>query len=130
METSVSKIYTLSHPLNTTKHSLSEFKPSSNASKPSAWIDTDPACGQGATNDVDDCWALMMALRSPELALRGISTTFGNTKGDTALQVAHQAIGHMGGAAQTPIYEGSHDRGSPSNKGNDYAIGFRHISIG
>lgn len=92
MGASGSKVYTLSHPLNTTKHSLSEFKPSWNASKLSTWIDTDPACGQGATNDVDDCWALMMALRSPECALRGISTTFSNTKGDTALQVARQAI--------------------------------------
>ena len=110
------KIYSLSHPLNITKHSLEEFKPRSNASKLPIWIDTDPACGQSATNDVDDCWALMMALRSPELNLRGISTTFGNTKGETALQVARQVIGHLGGAARTPIYEGSHDRGSPEWK--------------
>jgi len=102
--------------LNITKHSLEEFKPRSNASKLPIWIDTDPACGQSATNDVDDCWALMMALRSPELNLRGISTTFGNTKGETALQVARQVIGHLGGAARTPIYEGSHDRGSPEWK--------------
>ncbi len=114
--TSVNKIYTLSHPLNITKHSLEEFKPRSNASKLPIWIDTDPACGQSATNDVDDCWALMMALRSPELDLRGISTTFGNTKGKTALQVARQVIGHLGGAARTPIYEGSHSSGSPEWK--------------
>lgn len=114
--TSVNKIYNLSHPLNITKHSLEEFKPRSQVSKLPIWIDTDPACGQSATNDVDDCWALMMALRSPELDLRGISTTFGNTKGETALQVARQVIGHLGGAARTPIYEGSHDRGSPEWK--------------
>jgi inosine-uridine nucleoside N-ribohydrolase len=114
--TSISKIYAMNHPTNITNHSVAEFKPSSNASKLSTWIDTDPACGQGATNDVDDCWALMMALRSPELALRGISTTFGNTKGETALQVARQAIEHLGGVAQTPIYEGSHAQGSPAWK--------------
>ncbi len=114
--TSVNKIYTLSHPLNITKHSLEEFKPRSNASKLPIWIDTDPACGQSATNDVDDCWALMMALRSPELNIRGISTTFGNTKGETALQVASQVIGHLGDATQIPIYEGSHDQGSPDWK--------------
>jgi inosine-uridine nucleoside N-ribohydrolase len=106
----------MNHPTNTTKHSVSEFKPSSKVSKLPIWIDTDPACGQGATNDVDDCWALMMALRSPELNLRGISTTFGNTKGETAFQVARQAIGHLGGAARTPIYEGSHIQGSPKWK--------------
>ncbi|WP_373543222.1 nucleoside hydrolase [Chamaesiphon sp.] len=113
---SIIAIDAMNHPTNTTKHSVSEFKPSLNASKLPVWIDTDPACGQGATNDVDDCWALMMALRSPELALRGISTTFGNTKGETALQVARQAIGHLGGAARTPIYAGSHVRGSPEWK--------------
>jgi hypothetical protein len=114
--TNISAIDAMNHPTNTTKHSVEEFKPSSNGSKLPVWIDTDPACGQGATNDVDDCWALMMALRSPELYLRGISTTFGNTKGETALQVARQAIGHLGGAARTPIYEGSHKRGSPEWK--------------
>jgi inosine-uridine nucleoside N-ribohydrolase len=122
--TNISAIDAMNHPTNTTKHSVAEFKPSSNGSKLPVWIDTDPACGQGATNDVDDCWALMMALRSPELNIRGISTTFGNTKGETALQVARQAIAHLGGAARTPIYEGSHDsaertlreRGSPAWK--------------
>jgi inosine-uridine nucleoside N-ribohydrolase len=114
--TNISAIDAINHPAHTTKHSVSEFKPSSNVSKLPIWIDTDPACGQGATNDVDDCWALMMAIRSPELDLRGISTTFGNTKGKTAFQVARQAIGHLGGAARTPIYEGSHDRGSPKWK--------------
>jgi inosine-uridine nucleoside N-ribohydrolase len=120
---SLSAIDAMNHPTNTTKHSGSEFKPSLNASKLPVWIDTDPACGQGATNDVDDCWALMMALRSPELDLRGISTTFGNTKGETALQVARQSITygrhaneHLGGTERTPIYEGSHERGSPEWK--------------
>lgn len=114
----------MNHPVNASKHSVAEFEPSPNESKLAVWIDTDPACGQGATNDVDDCWALMMALRlqslssgeSQELAIRGISTTFGNAKGDTALQVARQAIGHLGGATRMPIYEGSHDQGSPKWK--------------
>jgi pyrimidine-specific ribonucleoside hydrolase len=111
--TSIKSIYAMNYPTNITKHSVAEFKPSLNATKLPIWIDTDPACGQGSTNDVDDCWALMMALRSPELDIRGISTTFGNTKGETVLQVARQVIGQLGGAAQTPIYEGSHDQGSP-----------------
>ncbi len=114
--TSISAIDAMNHPANITKHSVVEFKPSSNASKLPIWIDTDPACGQGATNDVDDCWALMMALHAPELDLRGISTTFGNTKGETALQVARQAIKYLGGAARTLIYEGSHAQGSPEWK--------------
>jgi hypothetical protein len=48
------------------------------------WIDTDAACGKGRMDDVDDCWALGAALRSPELAIRGVSTTFGNVEGAAA----------------------------------------------
>jgi inosine-uridine nucleoside N-ribohydrolase len=118
--TSISAIDAMNHPANITKHSVAEFKPSSNASKLPIWIDTDPACGQSATSDVDDCWALMLALRSPELNIRGISTTFGNTKGETALEVARQVIRHLGGASQSnrtpPIYQGSHSSGSPEWK--------------
>jgi inosine-uridine nucleoside N-ribohydrolase len=119
--TSINAIHTLNHPSDTTKHSLEAFKLSSNVSKLPIWIDTDPACGQGATDDVDDCWALMTALRSPELDIRGISTVFGNTKGETALQIARQVIQRFGGAYQsnqTPprIYEGSRSEGSPEWK--------------
>lgn len=46
------------------------------------WIDTDLACGAGKTADVDDCWALGLALRSPEIEVRGISTVFGNRLAD------------------------------------------------
>ena len=43
------------------------------------WIDTDPACGAGPHSDVDDCFALLYALRSAELRIVGVSTVFGNT---------------------------------------------------
>lgn len=45
------------------------------------WIDTDPACGISRTTDVDDCWALYLAIHSSELEIRGISTVFGNSDG-------------------------------------------------
>ena len=51
----ISAIDAMNHPTNITKHSLAKFKPSSNGSKLPIWIDTDPACGQSATSDVDDC---------------------------------------------------------------------------
>ena len=40
------------------------------------WIDTDPACGNAVTDDVDDCWALLMALRSRTLVALGPLTNF------------------------------------------------------
>lgn len=42
--------------------------------KQAVWIDTDPACGHEKTDDVDDCWALLLALQSDELEILGIST--------------------------------------------------------
>ena len=41
------------------------------------------------------------------------------------------AVGHIGGTARTPIYEGSHTRGSPNWKSTQAssAIGFRQIRI-
>ena len=51
------------------------------------WIDTDPICtGTGRSDDIDDCWALLYALASPELAVRGISTVFGNAEGPSAYE--------------------------------------------
>jgi inosine-uridine nucleoside N-ribohydrolase len=55
------------------------------------WIDTDPACGSGEAADVDDCWALALALRSPELQVMGISTVFGNQPRGRALSGAQRA---------------------------------------
>jgi inosine-uridine nucleoside N-ribohydrolase len=115
--TSINAINALNYPSNTTKHSLEEFKPPLTASRLPIWIDTDPVCGQGSTDDVDDCWALMTALRSPELDIRGISTVFGNTKGETALQTARQVVQRFGNTDQSnrtspPIYEGSHFKGN------------------
>jgi len=58
------------------------------------WIDTDPACDHAKTNDVDDCWALLMALGASELSISGISTVFGNEVGkityNTAQQIVHR----------------------------------------
>ena len=49
------------------------------------WIDTDAACGQAQTDDVDGRGA--RRARPPELAIRGVSTTFGNVEGAAALKL-------------------------------------------
>ena len=48
------------------------------AARERVWIDTDAACGAGRTVDPDDCLALMILLRAPEIDVVGISTVFGN----------------------------------------------------
>ena len=52
------------------------------------WIDTDPACIMESTHDVDDCWAIVAALRSKALNVVGLSTVFGNTSIEQATESA------------------------------------------
>lgn len=80
------------------------------------WIDTDPACGAGTTVDVDDCWALLAAVRSPELAIRGISTVFGNQDGRRVHRVIEEVLarladGRPADAAPFRLHMGSRARG-------------------
>jgi pyrimidine-specific ribonucleoside hydrolase len=75
------------------------------------WIDTDPICtGTGRSDDIDDCWALLYALASPELAVRGISTVFGNAEGPSAYENAKDLIARFAtarGRPAPPIYAGA-----------------------
>ena len=57
------------------------------------WIDADPACGLGMTDDVDDCWALVAAIRSSDLRVLGVSTVFGNVSVEEAT-VTTQTLFH------------------------------------
>lgn len=52
------------------------------------WIDADPACAMGQADDVDDCWAIIAALRSTNLNVVGLSTVFGNADIDHATNIA------------------------------------------
>jgi len=48
------------------------------AAERKVWIDSDPACGMGKTKDVDDCLAIIAAIRSSYLNVVGLSTVYGN----------------------------------------------------
>lgn len=80
------------------------------------WIDTDPACGNAITDDVDDCWALLMALRSTKLDVLGISTSFGNVGGDEAYDVAVKLIQRYNMSTKKP----------PLFRGADAALSLRN----
>ncbi len=56
------------------------------------WIDTDAGCGLGRHVDVDDCYALAMALTAPELDVRGIGTVFGNVPLAAADSVTRELV--------------------------------------
>jgi len=82
----------------------------SSADRLPVWIDTDPACGLEATDDVDDCWALLLALKSDAIAIRGVSTVFGNVSEERAYPVARQFLDRWvrsSGDPSPPIYRGA-----------------------
>ncbi|MCW5662042.1 MAG: nucleoside hydrolase [Burkholderiaceae bacterium] len=71
------------------------------------WLDADPACGWKDTSDVDDCWALALAARAPELQLVGVSTVFGNP-GPSPVERAELARTLLRAAGQdVPVVPGS-----------------------
>jgi purine nucleosidase len=93
--------------------------PAEPSDKVPVWIDTDPACGRSDTDDVDDCWALLMALRSPELSIRGISTVYGNVDGGTAFATATSVVkrfsdNRKAASNQPHVYRGSNEKGQTS----------------
>lgn len=68
------------------------------------WIDTDPAITAG-NGEVDDAFALIQALRSPELEIIGISAVFGNTDIDHSYAMA-QEITRRAGRSDVNVYRG------------------------
>ena len=73
------------------------------------WIDTDPACGLRATDDVDDCWAILYAIKSNRLDIRGLSTIYGNVSINEAHQTASTFLQMIAseGMEVPNIYKGS-----------------------
>ena len=62
------------------------------------WIDTDPSIGV-PFHEADDGFALIQAFHSPELRIRGISTSHGNAGLATTTRIAREMAGRFGGPA-------------------------------
>jgi len=96
------------------------------AAQQAVWIDTDPACGHANTDDVDDCWALLLALRSNELEIRGISTLFGNGSGEKSYDTAKELIQRFTRKNEMPsIHRGADsaiDLREPKSNGASHAL--------
>ncbi|CAA9241987.1 MAG: hypothetical protein AVDCRST_MAG42-1749 [uncultured Chthoniobacterales bacterium] len=81
------------------------------------WIDTDPSIG-APYREVDDAFALVLAFHSPELRIRGLSTTYGNAGLKRTTQVARELVGQFGGAAglrEADVHPGARSRRDRSN---------------
>jgi pyrimidine-specific ribonucleoside hydrolase len=88
----------------------------------SIWIDADPSCGLGRTDDVDDCWAIIAAIRASDLKVVGISTVFGNVRLKQATGMARTVLDaitfHEPSRDVPPLYEGA-DRPLRQGAGNN-----------
>lgn len=62
------------------------------------WIDTDPSIGV-PFHEADDGFALIQAFHSPELRIRGISSTYGNAGLATTTRIAREMARRFGGSA-------------------------------
>lgn len=69
------------------------------------WIDTDAACN-GGNADPDDCLAMLILLRSPEVEVVGVSTVFGNAPLPVVDQTTRELVRQMGGSTRL-VYIGS-----------------------
>ena len=83
------------------------------------WIDSDPSIGV-PLHEADDGFALIQAFHSPELRIRGISTTYGNAGLATTTRIAREMAGRFGGPAginDTRVHPGAssaRDLGKPT----------------
>lgn len=62
------------------------------------WLDTDPSIGS-PVREVDDGYALLLAMRSPELRIAGISTSYGNAPLSTTTKIARDLVARFGNSA-------------------------------
>lgn len=69
------------------------------------WIDTDPAITAG-NGEVDDAFALIQALYSPELEVAGVSAVYGNTDIDHTFAMARDIVTRAR-RPDIPVYRGS-----------------------
>ena len=75
------------------------------APRRAVWIDTDPSVARGE-HEIDDGIALLQALASPELDIRGISIVYGNADLPTASRIGRELVKRFG-PKQMPVFIGA-----------------------
>lgn len=93
------------------------------------WIDADPSVGV-PNRDVDDGVALLQAFRSPELAVRGVSTVFGNAELPDADRIGRELV--TAWSPETPVYTGAAGPGlakSPATEALAAALDRERLTI-
>lgn len=114
--TAAALIATLAIPIDTWRTGDQRLSPLTYAPHQSSllvelvWIDTDAACGQGRRTDPDDCLAIALLARSPEIKVIGISTVFGNAPLDAVDATTRELVARLFadvGRTPPPVASGS-----------------------
>ena len=66
------------------------------------WIDTDPSLGL-PLHEADDAFALIQAFHSPELRIRGVSTSYGNASLAATTRIGRGLVERFGGPAGVKV---------------------------
>ena len=77
------------------------------AAATAVWIDTDVSIGS-PIREVDDAYALLLACRSPEIRIAGISTSYGNASLAHTTRAARELVPHFGCGSE--IFPGAASR--------------------
>lgn len=100
------------------------------------WVDVDPACLVETVADVDDCWALLLALDAPGLRVVGVSSSFGNVDLPTAHRSATRFLrlwSTARGRPAPPLHRGARgpgDRGAlPAVRAMAAALGREPLTL-
>lgn len=106
----------------------------------SVWIDADPAYGE-LFSDTDDVFALLQALGSPELAVRGVSVVHGNMRHfdhsvDRTRELVrdHFPVPSSGARVRVPVAAGARGSGdlgreTPASRALEQALERERLSI-
>ncbi|MEX1155067.1 nucleoside hydrolase [Parvibaculum sp.] len=70
------------------------------------WVDTDAACGHAFDADADDCFALLILLRAPEIEVVGISAVDGNAPAVAVERITRVLVAELALAPAPPVYRG------------------------
>src|SRR6476659_3117906 len=80
------------------------------------WIDTDISIGS-PFREVDDAYALVVAFRSPEIRIAGLSTSYGNAPLESTTRIARDLVRQFGASANLKPEQVFAGAGSPAEFG-------------
>lgn len=96
------------------------IEPAATPGPTDVWIDTDPSVGL-PFHEADDAFALVQAFHSPELRVRGLSTSYGNAAVAATTRIARELADNFGKCAAIGSADVHAGAGAPTDLGQSTA---------